>query len=125
VQTVCPAGTIVALHHGIWHCSQANHTDQQRLMFKIRLAAAEPQVRLFDTRDLDDPEVVRILSREHRWAGTDSRLEIIHRARLWRLLTGDAGFDLDYYLGRLENDPWREVPRAARAWQRVHDAAVG
>jgi len=117
VQTVCPAGTILALHHGIWHCSQANHTDGQRLMFKIRLAATEPQVRLFDTRDLDDPEVADILAREPFWAGTDSRLEIIHRARLWRLLSGNPDFDLGYYLGRLENNPQRELPRVARNWQ--------
>jgi hypothetical protein len=116
VQTVCPAGTVVALHHGIWHCSQANHSDRQRLMFKIRLAATEPQVGLFDVRDLDDPEVVEILSREPFWAGTDSRLEVIHRARLWRLLSGNPDFDLGYYLGRLENDPQRELPRIARAW---------
>ncbi len=116
VQTVCPAGTVVALHHGIWHCSQPNSTDRQRLMFKIRLAATEPQVGLFDVRDLDDPEVEAILSREPFWAGTDSRLEIMHRARLWRLLSGNPGFDLGYYLGRLENNPLLEVPRAARAW---------
>jgi hypothetical protein len=125
VQDDHPAGTVVALHHGIWHCSQANHTDRQRLMFKIRLAASEPQVRLFDTGDLDDPEVPRILAREHAWPGSDSRLEIIHRARLWRLITGDPGFDIDYYLGRLEHCPQREVPRAARAWRQAGISASG
>jgi hypothetical protein len=117
VQDEYPAGSVVALHHGIWHCSQANRTDRQRLMFKIRLAASEPQRQLFDTRDIADPQVARILSREHQWAGSDSRLEIIHRARLWRLLTGDPDVDIDYYLGRLENCPQREVPRAARLWR--------
>jgi hypothetical protein len=123
--TVCPAGTIVATHHGIWHCAQANRTATKRYMFKVRLAASVPQVKLFDTADLHDPEVGRILGGgELFWAGTDSRLEVIHRAQLWRLLTDNPGFDIQYYLGRIENDPFREVPRAARGWRSERQPAT-
>ena len=117
VQTICPAGTIVAVHHGIWHTSQPNLSDRQRMMFKVRLAARVPQVRLFDTSLIDDPDVRSILGREHMWPGTDSRLEIIHRIELWRRITGNPHFDLAYYLGRLENNPDVAVPWAARDWQ--------
>ena len=32
----------------------------------------------------------------------DHRLEVIARAELWRYLTGDEGFDLDWYHTRIE-----------------------
>jgi hypothetical protein len=125
VPTVCPAGTIVATHHNIWHCAQPNRTDKKRYMFKVRLAASVPQVKLFDTADLHDPEVGHILGGNAPfWAGTDLRLEIIHRTQLWRLLTDNPGFDIAYWLGRLENDPQREVPRAARGWKGERQAAA-
>jgi hypothetical protein len=94
-------------------------------MFKVRLAASVPQVKLFDTADLHDPEIGRILGgADAFWAGTDSRLEVIHRAQLWRLITDNPGFDLSYYLGRLENDPQHEVPRAARGWKSERQATA-
>ena len=115
-KTVCPAGTIVATHHGIWHGTGFNQTGNKRLMFKIRVAARVPQVRLFDTAGADSDEVRGIMGRQHAWCGTDGRLEIAHRALLWRILTGDPGFDVSYWLGRLENDPARALPGAARGW---------
>lgn len=112
--TVCPAGTIIVGHHNLWHCSQPNTTDRRRQMFKLRLAATEPQVRLFDTADLDDPEIPRILQAAQPWMGSDLRLEYLNRIRLWRHLSGDDRFDAGYWLGRLENDPGRGIARLAR-----------
>jgi hypothetical protein len=105
----CPPGSLLVCHHGIWHCGQPNLTSRQRTMFKLRLAPSGPQRRSWDTRDLDDPEIGRILSRDHRWYGHEVRLEIASRLRLWRALTGDATFDVDLWLTRLEN----EVPGTA------------
>ncbi len=34
--------------------------------------------------------------------GHEARLELVQRARLWRYLTGDDAYDVDYYLTRLE-----------------------
>ena len=34
--------------------------------------------------------------------GPEAHLEVVQRARLWRYLTGDAKYDADYYLTRLE-----------------------
>ena len=99
----CPAGSLLVCHHGIWHCGQPNLTDRPRTMFKLRLAPRAPQRRTWDTRDLDDPEIGAILSRDHRWYGHEVRLEIANRIRLWRALTGNARFDVDFWLGRIEN----------------------
>lgn len=98
---VCPAGTLVVCHHGMWHCGQPNHTDRPRTMFKLRLGPGGRQVRRWDLADLDDPDVARTLRHEHPFAGSQARLEIVNRIKLWRYLTGDAAFDLDYWLGRM------------------------
>ena len=37
IPMVCEGGTILALHHGIWHCGRRNQTERVRYMFKIRL----------------------------------------------------------------------------------------
>lgn len=34
---VCPAGTLLFLHHGIWHGGGVNRSDRLRYMFKIRI----------------------------------------------------------------------------------------
>jgi hypothetical protein len=47
------------------------------------------------------------LSRDHLWYGHEVRLEIVNRIRLWRALTGDPRFDIDFWLTRLENEPTR------------------
>lgn len=103
----CPAGTLVVVHHGIWHCGQPNLTDRARTMFKLRLAPRVPQRRLWDTRDLADPEVAaalkKILGRDHGWYGHEVRLEIVNRIRLWRVLADDPRFDFDSWLTRIEN----------------------
>jgi hypothetical protein len=102
---VCPAGSLLVCHHGIWHCGQPNLTGRPRTMFKLRLGPSTPERRTWDTADLDDPEIGRILSRDHRWYGHEVRLEIVNRIRLWRALTGNPTFDVDYWLTRIENEP--------------------
>ena len=108
VPLVCPAGTVLILHHGIWHCGRRNDTDQVRYMFKIRLNPTVRQVRLWDTADLDDAGVRANLRQGFPWyESATARLEITNRARMWRSLTADETYDTDYWLTRLENEPTR------------------
>lgn len=104
---VCKAGTLVVGHHGIWHCAQPNHTDRERYMFKLRLNPTVRQLRLWNTDDLDDPEVARVLFRDHGWYGNDNRLEFANRIKFWRFLIGDERYDAHYWLTRIENTPER------------------
>jgi len=101
---VCPAGTLVVCHHGLWHCGQPNHTDRPRTMFKLRLGPARKQLRHWDLSDLDDPAVIRTLRHEHPFTGSQTRLELVNRIKLWRYLTGDLAFDVDYWLGRMRDN---------------------
>jgi ectoine hydroxylase-related dioxygenase (phytanoyl-CoA dioxygenase family) len=109
----CPGGSLLVCHHGIWHCGQPNHTNRPRTMFKLRLGPRAPQRLCWDTADLGDPQsnaqVGKILSRDHLWYGHEVRLEIANRIRLWRALTGDERFDVDYWLTRIEA-PGRNPP---------------
>jgi hypothetical protein len=74
-------------------------------MLKIRLAPAARQSRHFDLRDADDPAVSETLRTELPWMGrAEARLEVVHRIKLWRVLTGNDRFDVDYWLTRIEND---------------------
>lgn len=120
---VCPAGTVLFLHHGLWHGGGMNRSDQLRYMFKIRLAPTVRQERLWDTSDLDgidsaqrpiffvkkrpDPEHIHtLLTTPEPWFEADTgRLEYLNRIRLWRHLTGDPEFDADYWVTRVENEP--------------------
>jgi hypothetical protein len=119
---VCPAGTLLAMHHGIWHGGGINRTDTPRLMFKTRLNPTVAQQRLWDTSDLGpedsrqraifwaekpDPDAIHsILCRPERWFEADTgRLEYLNRIRLWRSLVGDPEFDADYWVTRVENAP--------------------
>jgi hypothetical protein len=118
---VCPAGTLLVLHHGIWHGGGVNRSDRLRYMFKVRLGATSHQCRLWDTSDLpteprpqrpifwagqrrdDDDPIAAILTRPEPWFEADTgRLEYLNRIRLWRYLVGDDGFDADYWLTRVE-----------------------
>jgi hypothetical protein len=103
-----PPGTVLALHHGIWHAGRRTHLDRPRYMFKIRLNPRVTQVRLWDVRDLDDPAVLRRVrdilgSREPWFEGATARLEQVQRAALFRRLSGLPDFQVEYWLGRLEN----------------------
>jgi hypothetical protein len=111
VPLVCPAGTVLILHHGIWHCGRRNDTDRVRYMFKVRLNPTVRQVRLWNTDDLDDPAVAAELRQTFPWyENATGRLEITNRSRLWRFLTGDESYDTDYWLTRVENAPTRIAP---------------
>ncbi len=123
---VCPAGTVLVLHHGIWHGGGVNRSERLRYMFKIRLCPQRPQVRLWDTADLpaepvpqrpifwtapagsganDGDSVAAILTRPEPWFENDTgRLEYLNRIRLWRYLTGDPTYDADYWVTRVENE---------------------
>lgn len=122
VPMVCKAGTLLALHHGIWHCGRQNKTDKQRYMYKIRLNPTVRQLRLWNTDDLTEDvkknkpiftreqnaveDVQTILGRTEPWfEDAAGRLEIVNRIKLWRFLTGDNNFDVHYWLTRLENMP--------------------
>lgn len=110
---VCKAGTLVVGHHGIWHCAQPNSTDKMRYMFKLRLNPTVRQLRLWNTDDINDPQIDDILFRNHKWYGNEDRLEQANRIKFWRFLTGNERFDAHYWLTRIENMPERVVASAA------------
>jgi hypothetical protein len=96
-QLVAKAGTIVFMHHGIWHCAQPNYTDQTRYVFKLRLRPGQEQRGLFNLDGYKDPEVVGIIDNGYQeWQGNEARLEHNMRARLWRYVTGDDSVDVSF-----------------------------
>jgi len=113
-----PAGSIVVFHHGLWHRGMPNPGPSRRVMYKIRLNPTAPQVRRWDTSDLADAQnppndhifatfdagrIGMTLRTREPWMGEpDHRLELMARARLWRYLTGDDDYDLDWYRTRLD-----------------------
>ncbi|WP_188193959.1 phytanoyl-CoA dioxygenase family protein [Nonomuraea sp. SYSU D8015] len=104
----CPAGTVMLLHHGIWHGGRRNDSDQRRYMFKIRFNPTVPQVLLWDTADLADPAVAAELNRRFPWyEPATGRLEVHNRVLLWRAMTADPAFDIDYWTTRVNNRPGR------------------
>lgn len=120
IAMVCKAGSLLALHHGIWHCGRQNKTDRKRYMYKIRLNPRVRQLRLWNTDDLpanyNKPiftretnaveDIQTILGKLEPWfEDAGGRLEIVNRIKLWRFLTGDTNFDVHYWLTRLENMP--------------------
>lgn len=128
---VCPAGTVLVLHHGIWHGGGSNSGPTTRHMVKVRLNATVPQVRLWDVSDLSetdyaqrpifwattpraDDDLHSILCEMQPWYEADTgRLEFINRIRLFRHLLGDEAFDADYWLSRLEINPGRRHESAS------------
>lgn len=108
VRLTCPAGTVLLLHHGIWHGGRRNDSAHRRYMFKIRLNPTVPQIRWWDTTDLGSPEVLAELDTRMPWyEWATGRLEIYNRIRLWRALTCDPDFDLDHWVTRVTNRPGR------------------
>ena len=106
----CPAGTVVILHHGIWHGGRRNDSDITRYMFKIRFNPTVRQIRLWNTDDLADPAVGNELRSRFPWyEAATGRLEIYNRIQMWRALTGDDTFDIDYWSTRVSNRPQRVV----------------
>lgn len=122
----CPAGTVVLLHHGIWHGGRRNDSDTPRYMFKIRFNPSVRQLRLWNTDDIASPEVLEILTQTPQWApGDEGRLEQINRAKLWRALTGDDTFDIDYYLTRAAITPTFVAPAATDTRLAASDRSAG
>ncbi|MFC4947935.1 phytanoyl-CoA dioxygenase family protein [Pseudonocardia sp. GCM10023141] len=106
----CPAGTVVFLHHGIWHGGRRNDSDIDRYMFKIRFNPTVRQVRLWNTDDLHDERVAAELNTRFDWyENATGRLEIYNRVKLWQALTGDDTADPDYWVTRVSNRPRRVV----------------
>jgi hypothetical protein len=112
------AGTVMIFHHGLWHAGSSNRGDELRVMGKLRLNPTEPQLRLWNTADLDDrnlgdehifavtePGSIASILRERQPWYTEStyRHELVQRAKLWRYLTGDDHFDIDWYITRQES----------------------
>ncbi|HEY9291530.1 MAG TPA: phytanoyl-CoA dioxygenase family protein [Microlunatus sp.] len=110
----CPAGTVVFLHHGIWHGGRRNDSDQPRYMFKIRFNPTVRQLRLWNTDDIGDSAVLKELTTTFGWThANEGRLELVNRAKLWRTLTGDQFFDIDNYLTREQLRPQFIAPGAS------------
>lgn len=106
----CPAGTVVFLHHGIWHGGRRNDSEIDRYMFKIRFNPTVRQVRLWNTDDLYDPAVAEELGTYFPWyENATGRLELYNRVKLWQALTGDDTFDPEYWVTRVTNLPRRVV----------------
>ncbi|MCY4128456.1 MAG: phytanoyl-CoA dioxygenase family protein [Gammaproteobacteria bacterium] len=120
---VCQAGTVFLMHHGIWHGGSINRSDHTRYLYKLRLNPTVPQVRLWDTSDLNDDDATNrpiffvrerqdpdsiqsILTRGEPWFEMDTgRIEYINRIHFWRRLLGDKTFDANYWVSRLECEP--------------------
>jgi hypothetical protein len=117
---VCEAGTLLFLHHGVWHGGGVNLSEDTRYMFKIRMHTSGRQTRQWDLSDLPNhnaqrpifflksaPErgtVETILTTPEPWFEQDtSRLEYVNRIKLWRYLSEDPTYDADYWLTRLEH----------------------
>ena len=113
-----PAGTLMVCHQGLWHAGQPNPGSADRWLYKIRLNPCVPQVRLWNTSDFEAlhndardhtfahrrfDSVAEILRKMQPWQqGHEARYEQMQRARLWRHLSGDESFDVDYYHTRME-----------------------
>jgi hypothetical protein len=113
-----PAGTLLVFHHGLWHAGQPNPSDVDRWMYKIRLNPRVSQVKRWNTDDFErihndasdhtfalmrHDSVAQIFRTMQPWQkGHEARYEQMQRARLWRYLSDDPDFDVDYYHTRIE-----------------------
>lgn len=112
------AGTLMVFHHGLWHAGQPNPSAVDRWMYKIRLNPAVSQVRRWNMDDfaqihndasdhtfalMRHDSVAQVFRTMQPWQkGHESRYEQMQRARLWRYLSDDPNFDVDYYYTRIE-----------------------
>ncbi|MFK7975482.1 MAG: phytanoyl-CoA dioxygenase family protein [Halioglobus sp.] len=112
------AGTVLVFHHGLWHAGQPNPSDEDRWMYKIRLNPRVSQVKQWDLADFEAMQndatdhtfalmrhdsVAQVFRTMQPWQkGHESRYEQMQRARLWRFLSDDERFDVDYYHTRIE-----------------------
>ena len=124
IRVICPAGTIIFFHHGIWHGGGKNTSDVPRIMYKLRLQPSGSQSLQWDTSDLteerikswqrpifhafgkrEEDDVPSKLMSHEPWFDNTGRLEYMNRIRFWRTLLNDAEIDIDYWLTRVENEP--------------------
>ncbi len=122
VHVVCPAGTVIVVHHGIWHGAGCNRSGKRRVMYKVRLNPVVRQCRLWNTDDLDaraltprvahnpkdrdETDVQNILCSSEPWFEDDTRrIEWVNRIQLWRVMVGNPTADAHYWATRLENQP--------------------
>ena len=129
MRVVCPAGTIIFFHHGLWHGGGKNTGDTHRIMYKVRMQPSGSQALQWDTSDLNDSrikswqrpifhaqdqrtpdDVPEQLMTPERWFDNSGRLEYMNRIQFWRLLMDNPEIDIDYWLTRVENEPARQRP---------------
>ncbi len=124
---VCPAGSLLVLHHGMWHGGGSNRSETTRHMIKIRIHPTVAQQQLWDLSDFSEADRKQraifwqlaarpegdlhdILCEYQPWYEADTgRLEFVNRIRLFRYLLGDDTFDADYWLTRLEFPPEKRL----------------
>lgn len=93
-QIVCPAGTVVASHHAIWHCgARPNLTDSDRTVVKVRLNRTTTQSGRWGHVDMRADGVALELMRFIPWNDHEYGMDHLARVKLWRHLTGDHAFD--------------------------------
>ena len=100
--TVCPAGTVMLFHMGLWHGGGLNQSEQLRYMFKIRLCPTRRQTLMWDWQDdtapdhprpifwtggmQDQSSLAAILTRPEPWFEADTgRLEYINSDKILAL----------------------------------------
>ena len=106
IWATCPNGTMYVWNTRVWHGARSNHTQQDRFMYKLRLNPTRPQVRHFDTSDLDDPEIGQILNTQHGWEGNEHPYELMQRVQLWRFVSGQPDYDIgERFMRRIEYRP--------------------
>ena len=102
----CRAGTLFVWNTRLWHGARTNRTDHDRYMYKLRLNPSAPQIRRFDTSDLDHPEIGEILSVPHGWEGDEMRYELMKRVEMWRYVSAQPDYDVgERFLRRREYQP--------------------
>ena len=104
IPMVCEAGSILVLHHGIWHCGRQNKTDRRRYMFKVRLNPQVRQLRLWDTDDLPDDYADQCHRDEHHQLldGRHGMVAIKPLAMLAQIDGCDEGHVADHRTNRRE-----------------------
>ena len=85
---------------------RAATTPNRIVIYKLRLNPTRPQVRNFDTADLEDPEIRQILNTNHGWEGNEHRYELLRRVQMWRFVSGQPDYDQgERFMRRIEYRP--------------------
>ena len=94
-QITCKAGTIMFLHHNLWHSGRSNNSNNERILFKLRLNPSGDQKKCWNSKNTDMNEIISIISKDYFWHGDQKRQEIINRIKLWRYLYDDNTSDFE------------------------------